>query len=127
MLDTDIPIVLNHFYMSKAGVMLKSAKENAKCCENSYIESSEDGTETRWPVVSAEPMCVEEDGKKVCSRCYGGVEKSFQQWMDDAFDAVTSDPPAGLCVAGWLYVPKGILMKLNFCNFLIFFENIILK
>ena len=108
MLDTDIPIVLNHFYMSKAGVMLKSAKENEKCCEQSYIYSSEDGTETRWPVVSAEPICVEEDGKKVCSRCYGGVKKSFQQWMDDAFDAVTSDPPAGLCVAGWLYVPKGI-------------------
>ena len=99
------------YLVPTSGDMMSRAKENEKCCEQFYIYSSEDGPETRWPLVSAEPTCVEVNGEKVCSKCYGGVEKSFQQWMDDAFDAVTSDPPAGLCVAGWLYVPKGILMK----------------
>ena len=112
MLDTDTPIAFNNVFMSTTGVKLKRAKENAKCCENNYIESSEDGTETRWPVVSAEPICVDVDGEKVCSRCSGGVNKSFQQWIDDA---ATSDPPEGLCVGenneGWLYAPAGILMK----------------
>ena len=93
--------------------MMKRAKENEKCCEQSYIESSEDGTEPRSPLVSAEPFCVQDK----CSRCHGGMKKSFTEWVDYA---VTSDPPQGLCVAGWLYVLEGISMKFNFCNLLIF-------
>jgi len=80
--------------------MMKRAKENEKCCEQSYIESSEDGTEPRSPLVSAEPFCVQD----VCSRCHGGGKKSFIQWIDDA---AASDPPKGLCVAGWLFVLEG--------------------
>jgi len=83
-----------------AGEMMFRATKNEKCCEQSYIEGSEDGTQPRSPLVSPEPFCVQD----MCSRCHGGGKKSFIDWVDYA---VTSDPPQGLCVAGWLFVPKG--------------------
>ena len=105
------------YLVPTSGDMMFRAKENEKCCEQYYIESSEDGTEPRTPLVSADPTCAVVNDEKVCSRCHGGMKKSFTEWVDYA---VTSDPPQGLCVAGWLYVLEGISMKFNFCNLLIF-------
>ena len=104
------------YLVPTSGDMMSRAKENEKCCEQSYIEGSEDGTQPRSPLVSPEPFCVQD----MCSRCHGGGKKSFIDWVDYA---VTSDPPQGLCVAGWLFVPEGILMKFNFCNLLIICES----
>ena len=108
MLDTDAPIVFSNVFKSTTNVMLKKAKENDECCKHNYIESSEDGTDTRWPLVSAD--CIQQYPD--CNCMLGGENKSFQQWVDDAVDAL---PPLGLCIAssdgGWLYVYGGTLIR----------------
>jgi len=104
--DTDAPIVFSNVFTSTTSVMLKKAKENDKCCKHNYIESSEDGTDTRWPLVSAD--CIQ--SYPDCSCMLGGENKSFQEWVDDAADELS---PLGLCIAssegGWLYVYGGRL------------------
>ena len=92
-------------FMSTSGNVLGMAKKNVDCCVQSYIETSEDGTEVRWPLVSADD-----------DKCYGGYKQSFQQWANDAMESLPQD---GLCVDGWLYVFGGIFIKSNVTIFLL--------
>ena len=84
-------------------MILERAEQNADCCLQSSITTSEDGQLHRWPQVSRWIWNKEET-------CGGGVRLTFQQWVDDYvsdFDTYRG----GLCVEGWKYIVRGTLKE----------------
>ena len=82
-------------FRSTSGIILEKAQENNPCCLHHSILTSEDGTNSRWPLVTDDDSCV------------GGGKQTFQQWLDEVADT-SSYHNNRLCFDGWLYVNKGI-------------------
>jgi hypothetical protein len=76
------------------GKYLGKSKTNVDCCLEYSIFKSEDGTNSRWPLVN--------DGS-----CGGGLKKNLQEWID--YSSFLNNE--GLCYENWFYRFEG-----NFCK-----------
>ena len=77
------------------GTVFKRASNNEECCLKSSISTSENGAQYGWPFLPG---------------CMGSGKRTFQEWINDA--ALYRDT-SGICVDGWRYLKKGILIKSN--------------
>ena len=86
-------------------MLLEKAKENDDCCLTNSISASEDGSSLRRPLVKGEGGCDD-----------GGMNNTFQQWVDYTADTLDSTERRGLCFENWHYAVKGNLIKISLCN-----------
>ena len=89
---------------STSGLLLEKAYKNDDCCLTNGISASEDGSLLRSPLVKWE------------GGCEGGLNKTFQQWVDYTASTHDSVYPRGLCFESWKYLVKSMSRKLSINN-----------
>ena len=73
------------------GKILRKSKTNVDCCVTSSISESEDGTNSRSPIVTKDEKCT------------GGTKQNLQAWIDES--ASKGAYHQGLCYEKWFYAP----------------------
>ena len=89
---------------STSGLLLEKAYKNDDCCLTNGISASEDGSLLRSPLVKGE------------GGCEGGLNKTFQQWVDYTASTHDSVDPRGLCFESWKYLVKSMSRKFSINN-----------